>query len=506
MFRLTHAQWDNTVRDLLRRDDSFEFAADFRDDPYQSGFLFDNNFSALSVDSILWDNYRGAAGQVAAAVVADEDILDAIVPGGAVSDDEQAAAFVEEFGSRAFRRPLTTAERDAYLELFDEAPGLYPDTQASRAGIQFVVEAMLQSPHFLYRIERSDDDADGLVPLTSYELASRLSYLLWNSMPDDVLLAAARDDELTDPDELERHARRLLESERAAETVAHFHRQLFELDNIAAAAPSQALFPDTSSRFGEYAQTEAELFLNEVVFSDDGGIRELLLSPKTFVNAELARVYGLSGDYDDDFEPVTLDDERRAGLFTQLGFLAANATSAQPDPIHRGVFMAERVACKSIPAPPDDITPLPSAEGRTNREVVEAHTEDPDTVCAACHATTINPFGFPFENYDASGAWRDRDNGHDVDASSEVRIGDDVVAVDHALDLVTALASSATVHRCYAQHLIEFATGRPAEAQDEGWAARLGDQSFADTLSVQDLLVELIRSPAFTHRSAQELE
>lgn len=506
MFRLTHRQWENTVRDLLRLDEVTGLAADFRGDPYQSGFLFDNNFSALSVDSLLWDNYRVAAARVAALAVTDDDIADAILPADSLDDDARALAFVRDFGGRAFRRPLSDDEVDAYVALFDDAPQLYPETSGFRAGVQFVIEALLQSPHFLYRVETSDEVIDEVIPLNSYELASRVSYLLWNSMPDDELLAAAEDNELEDPGALEEHVRRLLDSDRAADTVAHFHGQLFQLDRIVGVQPSPAFFPDVSSRFGEHAATEADLFLREVVFGDEGGLAELLLSTDTYVNAELARIYGLSGTYDEnEFERTTLDDERRAGLFTQVGFLTANATSVDPDPIHRGVFLAKRMACNPIPAPPDNITPLPPADGRTNRETVEAHTEQPGTVCAACHATTINPFGFPFENYDAIGAWRDEDNGHDVDASAEVRIGRDTVAVDGALDLVTALAASPTVHECYAQHWVEFATGRPAHDGDDGWIERLGAASLDDQASVQDLLVELVGSPAFRHRAAEEL-
>jgi hypothetical protein len=176
-----------------------------------------------------------------------------------------------------------------------------------------------------------------------------------------------------------------------------------------------------------------------------------------------------------------------------------------PDPIHRGVFLAKRIVCARIGVPPGDIPPLPPPEGRTNRETVEEHTEKDGTVCASCHAAIINPLGFPFEHYDAVGAYRAEDNGHPVDAASMPSIGGKEVAVNDALDLASALADSRVVHECYARHWLEFAYGRAQSPLDASIVARLGEASADGALSIKELIVGLVKTEAFLTRSAEEL-
>jgi hypothetical protein len=261
-------------------------------------------------------------------------------------------------------------------------------------------------------------------------------------------------------------------------------------------------FPDVEGDLAEAARTENELFVREV-FASGGAWADVLTSTDTFVNAELARIYGLPGDYPaDEFVPASLDAETRRGIFTQVGFLASNATSVNPDPIHRGVFLAERIACIHIGAPPESVPALPAPDGRTNRETVEEHTEVPG--CATCHQPTINPYGFPFEMYDAIGAYRETDNGFPVDTTAAPLVDGSPVDVNDAVDLADRLAGSASVHECYTQHWVEYAFGRKENMVDEAIIERLGELSL-EGASIEELIVALVTSRAFLNRSIDEL-
>jgi hypothetical protein len=228
-----------------------------------------------------------------------------------------------------------------------------------------------------------------------------------------------------------------------------------------------------------------------------------MTSTRAFVNAELSQVYGLQGTFGDNFVKVNLPEAERRGIFNQLGFLAANSTSVHPDPIHRGVFIATRVLCLGIAAPPDGVPPLPPITQGTNRQVVASHTES-SPVCSACHSQLINPFGFPFENYDATGAYRTTDNGAPVDASATALIDGERVSVRNSVELAEVLAESRDAHECFVSHLVEYAFGRAHGAPDQGLIDSLTDASMNGT-SILELLVRIAESPAFMTRSTEEL-
>ncbi|MCA9706242.1 MAG: DUF1592 domain-containing protein [Myxococcales bacterium] len=499
-FRLTHQQWENTVQDLLGLPEPTGLSSEFRADPYVGGFTFDNNALSLEVDQALWAGYQRAASDVAEMAATDPAILATIAP------ESDATAFVRTFGTRAFRRPLTDAEVQTYVGLFDQGAELYEDTTGFEAGVRVVIESMLQSPYFIYRVEQSEEIVDGVIPLSAWEVASRLSYFLWNSMPDQTLLAAAAAGELETADQIRDHALRMLDSAKAVQVVERFHHQLLHVDKFASADPSPAFYPDAPADLGLLAVQEHDLFLEHTIFGQGGSWRDLLTSTETFVNEDLAPIYGLTGTFGPEFERVDLPADERRGLFTQIGFLAGNSTSVNPDPIHRGVFLVKHIACHTISAPPDDIPPVPAPdETQTNREAVEALTEAPGSVCQGCHAPLINPFGFAFESYDSTGAFRTTDNAKPVDSTASVLLSEGAVPVDDALELATALAEDAQVHRCYAKHWMEFALSRPHDEMDEPLVDRLAEESLAD-LSVKDILVELTTSRPFLTRAAEEMQ
>ena len=201
--------------------------------------------------------------------------------------------------------------------------------------------------------------------------------------------------------------------------------------------------------------------------------------------------------------PVELPETERRGLFTQVGFLATNATGLSPDPIHRGVFMAKRMLCRTISAPPDNVTPIPPTGEGTNRQVVEDHTQSQDT-CAACHTRLINPYGFVFENYDAIGAYRTMDNGLPVDASVTPLIDTGEVAVSGAVEFAEVLAGSREAHECFARHLLEYARGRQHTDVDQGMIDALRRASLEDQ-PIKELILTLAESESFSKRSTEEL-
>jgi hypothetical protein len=505
VYRLTHAQWENTVQDLFHLQSPTGLSSLFRGDPTVAGFIFDNDATSLEVDEALWTGYRLAAGQVAALVTEDPAVLAELMPPAGPSEAERIDTFVRDFGLAAYRRPPTDAEVAVLTELFLAAPALYPEVDDSFvAGIRHVIEAVLQSPNFLYRIERSETLVGEMIPLDDYEIASRLSYFLWNTMPDQALFDAAGLGALQSEAEVATQAARMVQDPRAADMVVRFHHQLLDADKIETISPSPNFFPDAPADLPVLAAAEHERFVRDVVFGGGGGLIELLTSSETFVEDDLASIYGVPGVLGDEFVAVSLDPTQRKGIFTQIGFLASNSTSVDPDPIHRGVFVAKRMLCLSIAAPPDGIPPLPPIEpDQTNRERVEAHTSA--LQCATCHATYINPHGFPFESYDALGTWRTTDNNQPVDTATNVFLDNQLMPVGGALEFVELMAASQGVHSCYASHWLEYTVGRNATLDDALAIARLGTNSLQDELSIQDLLIAVTTSPFFLNRAAEEL-
>jgi hypothetical protein len=501
--RLTHTQWENSVRDLLQLGTASDLSQTFPSDARTAGFLFDNHELSLEVDQVLAAAYASAAETLAARVSADASALARILPPDTGSERERVQAFITSFGERAFRRPLESSEVETLASLFELGKDSYDDATGFTAGIRMLLEAFLRSPFFLYRVESSTEASGATIPLSGYEIAQRLSFLFTNSIPDAALLEAARAGQLTRPSEVRRQALRLLSTPGARRAIVGFHDQLLDFEKFEGIKPSPRAYPGLSDSFAEAVLTSGNLFIDDLVVAEGGTFEELMTSNQAFVNDELAPVYGLSGNFGPSFVKVDLPEGERGGIFNQIGFLAANATSVNPDPIHRGVFIATRMLCLGIAAPPDGVPPLPPIVNGTNREIVENHTQS-SPVCQACHATLINPFGFPFENYDASGAYRTTDNGEPVDASSAPVIDGEPTPVENSVELAEALGRSRQAHECFSSHLVEYAFGREKARVDAPLIEALTDASLAGT-PILELLVRIAESPAFLTRSVEEL-
>jgi hypothetical protein len=492
LVRLTHEQYVNSVRDTLGFD-ATSLATGFRSDAGGGGLVFTNR-ADLTVDGILWDGYRRAAEDIAAGVMAEAGLRSAMLSGteDAATDEARATAAIERVGGQLHRRPLSPDDVTAYLDVFRSAA-----EDGFDAGMELVLTAMLQSPYFLYRVESAGTPVEGLVELDDYELASRLSYFLWNTTPDPELLDAAAAGALQTPEQLRTQAERLLADPRAAAVFVAFHEQLLKVKEYADIDPNPTFFPDVTDRLPELAREETDRFLR-MLFDEGRSYRDFLTSTETFVEPDLAALYGLE-NVGPDWQRVTLPPDQRAGYFTQIGWLASNATSVNPDSIHRGVFLTNTIACNALNPPPDNIPPLPPPMGRTNRETVEQHTEQEGSTCAVCHAGLINPFGFAFERFDAVGQRRSTDNGFAVDSTAEPYLDDGPVRVSGALELAQSMADSEAVHACYAKHWVEFAFGRAEAREDEPLVSRLGALSRGGS-PIRDLILEVVLSRPFRTR------
>jgi hypothetical protein len=492
--RLSHPQWESTVQDLFRLAAPSGLSKAFSPDPTTR---FDTNVEQRKVSSNLWLDYQTAAEAMAKQIVSDPAKLAKILPPNPPADVvERGRAFLTDFGTRAFRRPLTQAELDAYLAVFQKGAQLIGGDPFT-SGMELLIRAILQSPQFIYRIEGSTQVTDGKIPLSGYEVASRLSYALWNTMPSDPLFAAAASGELDVPAGVEKWARTMLDDPRAAQTILGFHEQLFHVSSYGTVAKDPAKFPTFTPDLEPLLQQEAHLFFDDVANQRGGGIAELLTRPVTFVNDRTAPFYGLAATYGPTMTRVDLDGAKRAGILTQIGFLSKNGGLTQSDPIHRGVLINFNLLCIELNPPPNGVPPLPAQQpGQTNRQRIEAHT---NTCGKGCHDVVINPIGFAFEHYDAIGAWRDQDNGQPIDAKATYLLDGQPVTYDGALELSALLAKSPTVHQCYASNWLEYALGRAPVAGEANAVKTVADAS-ALGASATELLAKITALDAFRAR------
>jgi len=504
--RLSHAQWESTVQDLFHLDAPTGLSSSFTPDPL-GGKAFDNNESSLQVTPGLWADYQRAAEEIASLITSDPDLLARIAPADLPSDPAaKKAAFIESFGKRAFRRALSKDELSRLLALFDAAPALDSGADPFVAGVRLTIEAFLQSPHFVYRPEIGGFlRPDGKVTLTGFEIASRLSYALWNTMPDDALLASAEGGKLGTAAGVEDEARRLLADPRAKDTLVRFHDQLYDADQYLGLEKSTSQYPDFDPAVGEDMRKELSLFVDHVLFSEQGGLSELLTSRTTFVNARLAKLYGLdtTGLDDATWKQVELPADQRSGLLTRAGFLAWKGTKTQPDTILRGVFVNRRILCQDLGDPPAAAMGAKLGDEKTDREKVWALTGT-GTCGETCHGKYIDPVGFAFEHYGAMGEYRTEDNGYPVDATGTFSFEDKTRMFDGAGQFSEAAAEAEQSHRCYAGYWLQFLYGRDAKPEDAPLVkdmARLSQKGG----SAVDIVVALVTSDAFLTRAPEEV-
>lgn len=493
--RLTRFEYDATVRDLLG-DDSAPARA-FPAEEESHGFTNDAN--VLSVTPALAEAYMVAAEKLAARAV---DKLPFVLPCDPAREVTPGAAracaktFLRTFGSKAFRRPIEDLEVTELLEVFEAGRA---QSGAFKDGLRLALAALLQSPAFLYRVEVSPALGDGVaVPLGPYEMASRLSYLLWGSMPDDALFTEAAAGRLSTAAEIEAQARRMLKDPKTEEMVAHFHEEWLSLSRIKGVLKSSEVYPDWSPELRDDLAEETRLFVNDVFFRQ-GTLDAFLGSSTTFVNARLAAFYGVPAPEGSGFVRVELPKDQRMGFLTQGSFLAMNAKPNQPSPIHRGKFVREKLFCDLLLPPPNNIVikaPDPKP-GSSARERFAEHTKD--ATCRSCHKL-MDPIGFGFEHYDGIGRYLTTENGKPIDATGEV-VGTDVPgAFDGLVELRKKLGASQQVSDCMVTQWFRYGYGRAETEADRCTLARLGQTFTASGRDFRELLVHLAVSDAFRFR------
>jgi hypothetical protein len=488
--RLTHREYDNTVRDLLG--DDGRLGAQFSREETFLGF--DNNATARGTTPLLAEQYLHAAETLAARAVQQLPTLTGCDPNDAAGRDGCAKSFIARFGARAFRRPLAATDQARFEGLYTSASSAWGFGKA----IELVLQAMLQSPHFLYRVELgSGAPQSGVLPLGPWQLAARLSYLLWGSMPDQALSDAASRGELVTREQVAAQAQRLSDDARSRYVLGDFHRQWLSLDLIEGFETSLDGFSD---ELRPLLQQETTELVSAVLWQGDGTLTSLLTAPYSFMNAKLAAFYGLSGPTGDAFERVPLEPARGLGILTQGGILAAHSHAAKTSPVLRGKFVREQLLCNPPPPPPPgvDFTVAEKDQSLTVREQSVIHRADPS--CAACHRF-MDPIGLGFEAFDALGRFRASDGGRPVDSSGELLESDVNGAFNGPAELAHKLAASPQVAQCFARQWFRYAYGRDESAADACSVSSLERAMAESGGRISELVLALTRTDAFLFRS-----
>ncbi len=464
--RLTRVEYVNSVHDItgLELDLNGVLPEDER-----IGSFFRNDVAPVSVHELA--GYRDAAEEVAKRVATERKELWAC--SGGTQGAACASELIANLGQQLHRSPLPSSEQARYLTVFNAQGGNF------EAGMGAVFEALLQSPFFLYRLELPSGATVGPQTLPSYELASRLSFLLWKSAPDAALLAKAQADQLHSPEHLRSEAARLLADPRAERLFATFHREWLGIAELGTRPKDNALFPDFSPQVIQRMQADAERFAVEVLLKGDGTLASLFKSPFT----------------------ATIDGSVRNGILTQPAFLAAHASADQTSIVLRGNFVRMSLLCDAPPPPPPTVNA--TAPGRdansTLRERFAAHEADP--TCAGCHKL-MDPVGFGFESYDAIGRFRATEAGRPVDASGEVVGSKDADGkFAGAQELAERLAASEQVRGCVTRQWFDYAFGRAVDRDDACAFQTAYDAYRANGDDIRALLLAFVTSDAFRLRA-----
>ena len=497
--RMTRFEYNNTVRDLLgdTSNQADQFGAE------EEALGFNNNAANLVVSDQLANKYMLAAEAISENVTA-PDKMAGLLPCDPAAAGAEACAkqFIETFGRRAYRRPLTQEEKDAFFALYQVGAAEADAPDPFRVGVQLVIQAILQAPAFLYRVEMGqapEGDAT-YVKLTDHEMASRLSYFFWGTMPDEELFAAADAGELTTKEQVEAQARRLVNDPKAHAAVTEFHTQWLDFDRIGNITKDAALFPDYSPAIGSMMREEMRTFIDHAVFDDGGGFATMMSAPYSYMPPELATFYGY--DVPEGAQPgqpikIDFDPTERGGLLTLGALMTINAHTNQTSPVHRGKLVREQFLCYLMPPPPNNITPKPPEPGggTTAKDRFQQHAEG---TCAGCHKY-MDPIGFGFENYDSVGRFRLKEGGQAIDATGSVT-DSDIPDFKDGVDLVNKMADSRDVQECYVKEWFRFGLGR-GETKADACTLETLDNAFWDKGGdIKEMLVALTQTDAFLYR------
>jgi hypothetical protein len=494
MSLLSRTQYVNTLQALFGTlpDLSDALGADTN---YQTTF----GLVQPDVDQVELGGFQAVAELVGAAAVNGAK-LSTLVPCASGMDQRQCAqSFVQRFGALAYRTPVTDAADIArHMALYDTG------AKVSHAhGIELVLRGMLESPRFLYRVEIGTTEKIGTsaVKLTPYELATRLAYVVWDSPPDDALVAAAAGGQLATKDQVASQLTRLLADARGKNFVNRFLEGLVQLSGVAGVVKDTTLYPQWSaagSTLPASVTGQARAFFTDVLTKQGGKLDSLLTSDTVFVNSDLAPFYGTTAS-GSAFQPVTVSNGQASGMLTLPAFLALMAKPDQSWPIYRGKFVREALFCQDLPPPPPNIPKPPEVQaGVSTRERLAEHETNPS--CSGCHSL-MDPIGFGFEHYDAIGRYRTTDGNQPVDATGDVEGGTDVDGdFDGVVALAKKLASSEQVRQCVARQWFRFTTSRYEQGMDGCSMKSIVDAFETAGSSLNALPQALVASDAFLYR------
>jgi hypothetical protein len=499
--RLNRAEYENTVKDLLGVDLPL---ADLFPADGAGGEGFDNNGNALFLSAIQLEKCVEAADLAVETALPrktfarrrpKETPLVTAAPGRGVSPQEAARATLQRFLERAWRRPVDASEVDAALELFDRAQKRGDGYEES---LKLAFKAALVSPNFLFLAE-PEPAQPGVYELADFPLASRLSYFLWASMPDEELLDLARRGKLRDPGELERQTRRMLRYPKARALGRLFATQWLGIAQLGdTVRPDPQRFPEFDNVLRDAMREETIAFFNRIV-QEDRSLLELLDADYTFANDRLAAIYGIAGVTTSEIQLVPLADRNRGGVLGMASVLTATSHPLRTSPVLRGKWVLEQLLGDRVPPPPPDAGQLPQddvqSDGLSLRARLEAHRANPE--CASCHAR-MDPIGFGLENFDPIGRWRTEQAGFTIDSKGELP-SDETFASPDELKAVLLKRKDDFI-RNLSRKMLGYALGRSLTPYDNCVIDDCVEALRQNDYRPSSLFTEIVLSYPFRHR------
>jgi hypothetical protein len=496
--RLTRTQFKNAVRDVFGFDVN---PSELEADSYRGNFAVIGAATVVTSEGGV-ESYHTAIESAVGAVFGDAAKRSAFIgcTPATGANDACTRGFIERMGRRAWRRPLEPSEVD---RLASVAANAATELGSAVEGVRWATVALFTSPNFLYRAELGAPSSNGSLRHTSYEMASRLAFLVWNSLPDQALLDEAAGEMLGTSDGIRAAASRLLDAPAGRESIGAFAEEFMRLDRIGTQAKDAALFPEYGPALQAAMIRDMRGTWEAVAFDDRTSALELFTTTKVVVNAELARLYELdaSGLTSTTFETRSLPaDGPRLGILAKAGFLSQFANQKEGSPTLRGKFMREALMCTPISPPPGDVDIVledpPADQPMTKRQRLEIHrTHD---TCAGCHAS-MDPLGLPLETFDAIGRYRTTDHGLPIDPSGDF----DGQPVADQRDLGFVIASSPSVVQCLVRKYYSYAVGHEERAVDGSAVNTLAASFQASGFELRELVLHVVTHEAFSSVAPQ---
>lgn len=491
--QLNRVEYDNTVRDLLGT--TLQPGTSFLNDAPE--FAFDNNADMLSVSPVQAGMYQKAAEALAAEAIAAKRPSALVTCDLAAAGDTCLRTIVTNFGAKAYRRPLAADQVAGYLQLATAARAA--GATADEA-LRTIVEAMLISPHFLYRVEL-DPTPTSLTPhaVDPYELASRLSYLVYRSMPDQALFDAAAAGKLSAPADVQGQLTRMLADSKGATFAKDFSTQWLGARSLETADFDVAVFPGFSPALATSMKAELTGFFDEFV-RENRPVAQLLTADFSYIDGNLAKHYGLPAVGAGGVQRTPVTSSQRGGLMLMAGTLAVTSYPTRTSLVKRGAWVLGQLLCSEPPPPPFDVPGFPEGvTSGTQRQILEMHRKEPS--CAGCHVIMDN-LGIALENYDAIGAWRTTDkSGAVIDANGVLPNGG--AAFNGGREMAAVVAADPRFPACLASKMLSYALGRSLSASDEPYIADIAAVGQSGQPGVRDILARVVASDTFNMRRGE---